>query len=40
MFTALMSLGLVALVVVAAFAYSQRMDEMFSDSARGKARRN
>ena len=40
MFTALMSLGLVALVVVAGMAYSQRMDELFSDSAKGKGRRN
>jgi hypothetical protein len=40
MFTALMSLGLVALVVVAAMAYSQRMDELFAGSAKGKGPRN
>jgi hypothetical protein len=40
MFTALMSLGLVALVVVAAMAYSHRMDELFSGSAEGKGPRN
>jgi hypothetical protein len=40
MFTALMSLGLVALVVVAGIGYSRRMDELFSDSSKGKAPRN
>ena len=40
MFTALMSLGLVALVVTAALDYGYRMDEMLSHAAHGAARRN
>jgi hypothetical protein len=42
MFTALMSLGLVALVVVSGLAYSERMDELFRDSPKpdGKVPRN
>jgi hypothetical protein len=40
MFTALMSLGMVVLVVVTGIEYSHRMDELFSGLAEGRTPRN